>query len=229
MTKTIVVCGYGGGISNAVARRFGAEGFRVALVARNRQKVDQAARELGEAGIEARGFACDLADPTAVTGLVEQVRETLGPVTVLHWNAHATSAGDLVTCSVDELRAAFDVAATGMVVALQTALPDMRGQEGAALLVTGGGFALPDPNIDATIVRLGAMGLGLAKANQHKLVGMLNKRLAGEGIYVGEVMVLGSVKGTAFDHGQATLEPSAIAERFWEIYQQRSVWFVKIG
>ena len=35
-------------------------------------------------------------------------------------------------------------------------------------------------------------------------------------------MVLGTVKGTAFDQGQATLEPAAIAERFWEIYQARS-------
>ncbi|MCY1078830.1 hypothetical protein [Archangium lansingense] len=36
---------------------------------------------------------------------------------------------------------------------------------------------------------------------------------------MGEVVVLGLVKGTAFDSGHATLEPSAIAEKFWELHQ----------
>ncbi len=34
MKPTIVICGYGSGISDAVARRFGREGFKVAIVAR---------------------------------------------------------------------------------------------------------------------------------------------------------------------------------------------------
>jgi hypothetical protein len=41
-------------------------------------------------------------------------------------------------------------------------------------------------------------------------------------VYVGEVVVLGQVKGTAFDSGNATLEPSAIADRFWQVYQGRT-------
>jgi NAD(P)-dependent dehydrogenase (short-subunit alcohol dehydrogenase family) len=229
VNKTIVVCGHGGGISDAVARRFGAEGFRVALVARNEARVVQAARELGNAGIEARGFGCDLGDSAAVETLIAQVRDALGPITVLHWNAFAPLAGDFTTSRPEDLRTVFDVAVTGMVVAVQESLEDMRQQEGAAVLVTGGGFGLTDPNIDATIVKLESMGLGLAKAAQHKLVGMLNKRLAPDGIYVGEVMVLGLVKGTASDQGQATLEPSAIADRFWEIYRQRSSAHAQIG
>lgn len=227
--KTIVVCGYGGGISNAVARRFGAQGFRVGLVARNRHKVEQAAKEFGELGITAKGFSCDLAAPDAVKRLIGDVRGALGPITVLHWNAYTGLAGDLTTCDVREIRTAFDVAATGMIVAMQASLEDMRGQEGAAILVTGGGFGLVDPNIDSTIVKLDSMGLALAKATQHKLVGMLHKKLAKDGIYVGEVMVLGSVKGTAFDQGQATLDPTTIADRFWDIYEQRSVAVVQIG
>jgi hypothetical protein len=39
---------------------------------------------------------------------------------------------------------------------------------------------------------------------------------------VGEVVVLGMVKGTAFDQGNATLEPSAIADKFWELHQKRA-------
>jgi hypothetical protein len=66
------------------------------------------------------------------------------------------------------------------------------------------------------------MGLAVGKAAQHKTVGLLAKRLEKHGVYVGEVVVLGMVKGTAFDSGNATLEPSAIADKFWELYSQRS-------
>jgi short-subunit dehydrogenase len=227
--KTIVVCGYGAGISDAVARKFGGAGFRVAVVARNEEKVRQAAEELRGAGIVAKGYACDLRDVDAVKALVSEVRATLGPITVLHWNAYTGAAGDFTVSAPEELRGVFDLAVTGMLVAMQASLEDMRAQEGAAILVTGGGFGLADPNMDATIVKLESMGLGLAKAMQHKLVGMLNKRLAGDGIFVGEVMVLGSVKHTTFDQGQATLEPASIADRFWELYEKRSSVYAQVG
>jgi hypothetical protein len=66
------------------------------------------------------------------------------------------------------------------------------------------------------------MGLAMTKAAQHKLVGMLHQRLQSEGVYVGEVVVQGLVKGTAFDSGNATLDPDAIAERFVALHAARS-------
>ncbi len=38
---------------------------------------------------------------------------------------------------------------------------------------------------------------------------------------MGEVIVTGSVKGTAFDSGNATIEASTIAEKFWELFRAR--------
>ena len=66
-----------------------------------------------------------------------------------------------------------------------------------------------------------AAGLAIAKAAQHKTVGLLSKALESDGVYVGEVVVTGLVKGTAFDSGNATLEASTIADRFWQIYSAR--------
>jgi NADP-dependent 3-hydroxy acid dehydrogenase YdfG len=221
MTRSIIVCGHGTGISDAVARKFGREGFAVALVARDKARLSTAAAALTEAGITAKAFPCDLGDPDAVRSLVRDVRASLGPIAVLHWNAYAPLAGDLTTAGTVELRTVLDVAIHGMVAATQEALPDLKAEKGA-VLVTGGGFAFYDPKVDAMAVRFGAMGLAIAKAAQHKLVGVLHEKLQAEGVYVGEVVVLGMVKGTAFDSGEGGLEPSAIADKFWEIHQSRA-------
>jgi short-subunit dehydrogenase len=229
MSGTIVICGYGSGISNAVAQRFGKEGYKVALVSRSADKLDAAAKGLAGSGIEAKGFACDLADASAVRRMIGQVREQLGPIAVIHWNVYQGGAGDLLDADVGELRAAFDVSTTSLVVAVQAALPDLRTQPDAAVLVTGGGLSLYDANVDGMAVAWKAMGLAVAKASQHKAVGVLHQRLKAENIYVGEVVVLGMVKGTAWDQGNATLEASAIADRFWQISRERALSTVNIG
>lgn len=222
-SKTILIAGYGPGISEGVARKFGQEGFSVALVARNREKVEKAAQSLSDAKIKAQGFAADLGDPAAVAKLIGDVRSSLGPVTVLHWNAYAGGGGDLLQATANELHAVFDVSVTGLIVAVQKVLPDLKaaGKDGA-LLVTGGGFAFYDPGADAAAVQYNSMGLAIAKAAQHKTVGLLTQKLQGEGVYVGEVVVTGLVKGTAFDFGSANLEGSQVAEKFWGLYRGRS-------
>lgn len=229
MTNTIVVCGYGPGISDAVARKFGREGFQVALVARGGDKLDQAAQRLSAAGLTARGFACDLSDAAAVKQLFAKVRETLGPVTVLHWNAYAPVARDLTQCDVSELERVLDVGVIGLTAAIQACLTDLRvAAGGGAVLVTGGGLALYEPDIDEMAASSGAMGLSIAKAAQHKLVGVFHAKLKPENIYVGEVLVNGSVRSHASDRGDAALEPAVIAERFWEIYRKRGLAYARV-
>jgi NADP-dependent 3-hydroxy acid dehydrogenase YdfG len=228
MSKTILVCGYGLGISNAVAEKFGAEGFSVALAARNADKLGAAVRALEAKKIKAAGFATDLGDAGAVKGFVEKARAALGPITVVHWNAYAGGAGDLTKDDASELHTPFDVSVTGLATAVRASLPDLRAQPNAGVLVTGGGLALYDERVDAMAVQWNAMGLAIGKAAQHKLVGLLSQKLAPEGIYVGEVVVAGVVRGTAFDAGNATLEASAIAQRFWDIYVARTEHSVMI-
>ncbi|MBL8720260.1 MAG: SDR family NAD(P)-dependent oxidoreductase [Myxococcales bacterium] len=227
MSKTILVCGHGPGISDAVARRFGREGYSVGLVARNAERLDKAAKSLADAGVTVKAFPTDLSDPKAVRGLVREARG-LGPIAAIHWNAYGGGAGDLLAAPDSELHAAFGVAVVGLVTAVQEALPDLEAQKGA-VLVTGGGFAFYEPAVDAMAVQFQAMGLAIGKAAQHKTVGLLRAALAPKGVYVGEVVVLGMVKGTAFDHGNATLEAKDIAQRFWELADQRKEGSVNFG
>jgi NAD(P)-dependent dehydrogenase (short-subunit alcohol dehydrogenase family) len=229
MAKTIIVAGFGPGISSGVAEKFGKQGFAVALVARSGDRLAAGVKELETNGIRAKGFVADLSDPEAARGVVARVRAELGPVTVLHWNAYAGAAGDLLTADTAELRKLYDVPITSLLAAVQSALPDLRTQQDAAVLVTNGGLGLFDPAVDVMAVSWGVMGLGVANSAKHKLVRLLSAKLGTEGIFVGEVMVLGTVKGTPWDTGSATLEASAVADKFWEIYNERRPVAATIG
>jgi len=229
MTKTIVVVGFGPGISTAVAERFGAAGFSVALVARSAERLAAGVAALKAAGVAAAGFTGDAANPTSIRAAIGKARAAFGPVTVLHWNAYgAAEAGDLLTADPAAISGAFDVAVVGLLSAVQEALPDLKAAEGGAVLVTNGAFGELNPQIDAMATSLKVMGLALGNGAKHKLVGLLSQALKAAGVYVGEVMVAGGVKGTAYG-GDTGIEPSAIADRFWTLYQARDVVYARVS
>ena len=102
MAKTIIVAGYGPGISSAVAEKFGAEGFQVAIVGRSADKLAVGVKALEAKGIKAAAFTAELGDPVAIGGMVEKVRAALGPVSVLEWTAFTNLAGDLLIAKPEE-------------------------------------------------------------------------------------------------------------------------------
>lgn len=84
--------------------------------------------------------------------------------------------------------------AAGLVAAVQAAHTDLKAQKGA-VLVTGGGLALEQDDMAAAAASWGLVTLGVAKAAQRKLVHIMHKALAADGIYVAEVTVMGGVSG----------------------------------
>ncbi|MGD0190016.1 MAG: SDR family NAD(P)-dependent oxidoreductase [Rhizomicrobium sp.] len=221
MSKTIVIAGYGPGISSAVADKFGAEGFSVALVARNEERLAAGVHALKARGIPAAAFAADAGKPAALRAAIASARAGLGAITVLHWNAFSgADARDLLTADPAAVKDVFDVAVVGLLAAVQEALPDLKNTKDGAVLVTNGAFGENSPFMDELVVNLKTMGVALANAAKYKLVGLLAQRLKGDGIYVGEVMVAGMIKGTPFDNGQG-IEASVVANKFWELYQAR--------
>ncbi len=221
MAKTILVCGYGTGISRAMAEKFGGQGFRVAIAARTASRLDEAVKALKAKGIDAVAVKGDLGDPESARKVVRDARATLGSIGVVHWNAYGGDAGDLLTADTAAIHKALDIAVTSLVAVVQEALPDLEREKGA-VLVTDGGLGYVDPQVDAAGVQFSAMGLSVANAAKHKLVGLLSKKLEPKGVYVGEVMVTGLVKGTVSDSGSATVEGATVAAKFWELYSART-------
>jgi NAD(P)-dependent dehydrogenase (short-subunit alcohol dehydrogenase family) len=84
--RTVVVTGAGRGLGLAMARRAGADGFRVVVAELDRDTGGKAAAELRAEGVDAHFVRCDVADPASVADLAGAVRE-LGPLYGLVNNA----------------------------------------------------------------------------------------------------------------------------------------------
>ena len=223
MPKTILIVGFGPGVSTAVADTFGAQGFSVALIARREARLATGVEALKARGVAAAGFPADASDPVALGAAIAKVRADLGPIEVLHWNAYSGGdMGDLLAVDPRRFYGAFDLAVVGLLGAVQAALPDLKAAKDGAVLVTNGAYGELDPMFDGFALAAKAQGVALGNAAKAKLVGLLAARLKDEGVYVGEVTIAGTVAGPgAAAPGAPTIEPRAIAEAFWRLFTAR--------
>src|SRR5260370_37240699 len=113
--KTIIIGGFGPGISTAVAEQFGSNGFSLALIGRNADRVAAGAKELTAKGFRAEPFVADLSKPDEIRDVVSKVRAALGSISALQWAAFSFGVGDRVTTEADGIREELAVAVEGLV------------------------------------------------------------------------------------------------------------------
>ena len=230
MPRTILIAGFGPGVSTAVAERFGAAGFSIALLARNQDRLAAGVAALEAKGLSAAAFPADAGDPASLRAAICKVRAELGPIAVLHWNAFSGGeAADLLAVDPAATGHLFDVAVVGLLVAIGETLPDLKSAGDGAVLVTNGAFGEMAPMMDTFAVSMNAMGVAMANAAKAKLVGLLSARLKGDGVYVGEVTIAGAIKGTPTDTGAGAIAGAVVADRFWALYQARSEVRARVG
>ena len=215
----IVIAGYGTGVSQAVGFKFGSQGFELALLSRTKEKLEAAAAEFAKSNIKAKGYPVDLTDPKAVVAVIKQIKAS-GQLTILFWNPYGVSKS-VVGGSIQDFTDNINVTTVSLVAAVQEAIPALEATKGA-VLVTGGGLSLENEQVAQLAVSWGAATLAVSKAAQRKLVHVLHYELGPKGVFVGEVTVLGAVKGTPFDYeGKSTLTAESIAEAFDKLLTER--------
>ena len=181
----LLIVGAGPGISAATARRFGAEGHAVGLVARREQALADQGAELRAAGIRTEWAAADAGDPASLTAAVGALMDALGPVDVLLYNVSSGREVDVDALSPEDLLADLAVGAVGLQTAVRAVLPGMRERGAGTVLVTGGGSA------DHPIAALAT--LGVQKAAVRALAQVQAHALAPSGVHVATVTVRGFV------------------------------------
>jgi NAD(P)-dependent dehydrogenase (short-subunit alcohol dehydrogenase family) len=134
-----VVTGAGSGIGRAVARRFAAEGARVACVDLDGDAADAGAQEIAAAGGAARAYACDVSDDDAVQDALGRVETDFGePLSILH--ANAGIEGPITPfweVSAEDWDRVFAVNVRGPFLCAKHAVPSMRRKGRGSIVLTG--------------------------------------------------------------------------------------------
>ncbi|NMO52280.1 SDR family NAD(P)-dependent oxidoreductase [Actinoplanes sp. TBRC 11911] len=207
---TIAIVGAGPGVGAAVARRFGREGFDVALVSRTQTKLDTLAAALKAEGVNARGFAADVRDREALDRALTEAAETLGPVEVLQYSPlpHREFLRSTPDTTIENLTAAIEFSVYGLFTAANAVLDGMRTLgHGTILLVNGGSAVRP---------RAAVTGTSVAFAAESAYAQTLHQTLEPSGIHVTQLIVPGGIR----DDDPVTNAP-AIADHLWTLHRDR--------
>ena len=209
---TIAIIGAGRGLGAAVARRFGAEGFAVALLSRSQAKLDALAEELAAEGIQARGFAADVRDPASLAAALEQATETLGPIEVLQYSPlpQKDFMRPVLETTPADLVGPVEFSIYGPVAAVHQVLPGMRflgENRGTILFVNGGSAVTPGRNVTGTSV---------AFAGQAAYAQLLHEALGEEGIQVSQLIIPGKI-----EPGSPDKDPAVLADLLWDLHTRR--------
>jgi NADP-dependent 3-hydroxy acid dehydrogenase YdfG len=181
----LLVVGAGPGISTATARRLGAEGHAVGLVARREAVLAELGAALRRDGVRAEWVTAEAGDPASLTAAVDALTAVLGPVDVLLYNVSVGRQAAVPELTPEDLLADLAAGAVGLQTAVRAVLPGMRARGSGTVLVTGGGSA------DRPITSMAT--LGVQKAALRALVEVQARALAPEGIHVATATIRGLV------------------------------------
>jgi len=209
-TTTIAIVGAGSGLGLETARRFGREGFAVALISRHQGRLDELAATLRSEGVAAQGFAADVRDQVSLRTALERATEQLGPIEVLQYSplpAKEFMRPTLET-TADDLVGPIEFSVYGAVTAVRQVLPGMRALgRGTVLFVNGASAVRPMDRVTGTSV---------AFAAESAYAQLLHDAVAAESVHVAQLIVPFGIDDGQDDHSGASL-----AERLWTLHAER--------
>lgn len=217
---TALIVGAGKGLSASLARRLATEGFRVALAARDVDKLAALAKETG-----ARMYQGDACDPAAIENIFEHVERELGPLELVVFNAGERYRGPIEELVPQKVLDAYRTTAFAGFLTAQAA-KRMFKQGSGSIFFTGATAsvkALPQ-----------SVPFAMAKFALRALAQALARELAPKNIHVVHFVLDGGLASSwakANEPGPADrwLDPDAVAQAYLDAHRQhRSAWSWKI-
>ena len=224
MTKPVcAIVGVGPGNGTAFARRFSEGGYAAALMARRRETIDVLATELPDA----QAWTCDAGDAGEIGRCFTEIRDQMGAVETLIYNAGAGIWGSVEEVSADDFETCWRTNAYGAFVAAQQVIPAMKAAGSGNIVMIG-----------ATASRRGgAMSAAFAagKAAQRSLAESMARHLWPAGIHVSLLIIDGVID---LERTRARmpdkpadffLQAPDIAETVWQTTRQsRAAWSFEV-
>ena len=214
--ETALIVGVGSGLSASLARLFSREGMRVALAARDADKLRDLCNQTG-----AHAFACDATDASEVKGLFAEVERRIGAPDVVVFNASGRTRGPFIELDPGEVERTLIISAFAGFLVGQQAARQMVPKGHGAILFTGASASVKGYAQSAPFA-MGKFALrGLAQS--------MARELAPLGIHVGHFVIDGGIQNPGrtepADKPDSMLDPDAIAETYLHLLRQpRNSW-----
>ena len=176
-----VVVGAGPGNGAAIGAEFATAGYRVALCARNKNRLNEMAEKIPGAST----YAYDVKDTAVAPEVFTRIRQEIGPVNVLIYNAGAGAFANIDDATPEDFQSAWEVNCRGLFIAVKEVLPDMRAAGKGSIVIIGA----------TASIKGGAnfTPLASAKAGQRGLAQSLARYLGPERIHVSYVILDGVI------------------------------------
>jgi NADP-dependent 3-hydroxy acid dehydrogenase YdfG len=203
---TAVIVGVGPGLGLAVARTFAHAGHPVAMLARDKARLDTYAAELASTGQDVRGYVTDAADPDNLRAALHSAITDLGAPDVLVYNVGVLREDSPIGGDDQDWANVTAINVLGARVAANAVLPELRDGRGS-LLFTGGGYALSPSKEHAS--------LSVGKAALRAYVQVLHNQLVGTAVHATSVTITRDIGG-----GEERFDPAVLAQAYLELHNQ---------
>src|SRR5271170_2710797 len=214
-----VVTGTGPGTGSAIVRRFSRGGYQVAMLARNRDRLDKLEREIPNA----HAYACDVTDEAQLDSTVEAIRADLGTPKVLIHNAVGGAFGNFMEIDPQVLNKNFQVNTMALLYLARRLAP--------AMVTAGEGAIVASGNTSALRGKANFGGFAPTKAAQRMLAESMARELGPKGVHVAYVLIDAVIdlewtrKRFADAPDDFFIKPAAIADEVWHVaHQDRCAW-----
>jgi short-subunit dehydrogenase len=139
--EVVAITGASAGVGRATVRAFAQRGAHVGLIARNREALEAAKREVEACGGKALVCVADVADAQAVAAAAEAIERHLGPIDVWVNNAMVTIMSPISALQPDEIKRVTEVTYLGTVYGTLAALKRMRPRNRGVIVQVGSALA----------------------------------------------------------------------------------------
>ena len=214
-----LITGVGPGTGAALSRRFARGGYRVAMLARDRERLTRLEAEV----TGSRGYVCDVTDEAAINDTVAQVKDDLGSPDVVIHNAVGGAFGDFLEIEPDTLAYNFQVNTMGLLYLARAVAPDM--------IAAGKGVIIASGNTSALRGKPRFAGFAPTKAAQRILAESMARTLGPNGIHVAYIVIDAVIdlewtrKMLPDKPDDFFIQPDAIADTAFHVARQdRSSW-----
>jgi len=214
--KVCVILGVGSGNGISLAGKFSEENYAVVMCSRDTDKLNSYTAKIENS----QAFEYDVTNISDPEKIFNKIREKIGPVDVLIYNAGAGQFANIDNATLDGFQNAWEVNARGLFLAAGEVISDMRKSGGGNIVVIGATASL----------RGGAnfLPFASAKAAQRSLAQSMARKLGPENIHVSYVIIDGVIdkdRKNRIEPDDSLMNPDHIADSVYFLtQQQKSAW-----